>query len=387
VEELGSSIYRGREVTGFAQDDSCVDVELSDGRLIRAEYLVGCDGGRSLVRRAADIEFPGWDPTTSWLIAEVETSQEPAWGFRQDAIGTHAIGRVENGGSARLVLQEQQLRIDSAPTLRDVSEALTAVYGTDYGIHSPKFISRFTDVTRQAVTYRKRRVLLAGDAAHVHPPVGGQGLNVGLQDAMNLGWKLAQVVKNTSAQSLLDTYHAERHAAAARVLQRTMAQVALRRSDDRTKALADVMAEFLRMDEPRRRLAAELSGLGLHYDFGDGHPLVGRRMPDLDLVTAYGPVQLFTLLHDARPVLLNLAEPGTIDIAPWEDRVQLVEARYLGEWQLPALGPVTAPRVVLTRPDGYVAWVGDRTCVGLGDALTAWFGPPAVAVSGHPPCR
>jgi 3-(3-hydroxy-phenyl)propionate hydroxylase len=294
---------------------------------------------------------------------------------------------VENGGSARLVLQEQQLRIDSAPTLRDVSEALTAVYGTDYGIHSPKFISRFTDVTRQAVTYRKRRVLLAGDAAHVHPPVGGQGLNVGLQDAMNLGWKLAQVVKNTSAQSLLDTYHAERHAAAARVLRRTMAQVALRHSDDRTKALADVMAEFLRMDEPRRRLAAELSGLGLHYDFGDGHPLVGRRMPDLDLVTAYGPVQLFTLLHDAGPVLLNLAEPGTIDIAPWEDRVQLVEARYLGEWQLPALGPVTAPRVVLTRPDGYVAWVGDRTCVGLGDALTAWFGPPAVAVSGHPPCR
>ena len=205
------TIYRGREVTGFAQDDTGVDVALSDGQPLRAEYLVGCDGGRSLIRKAAGIEFPGWDPTTSWLIAEVETAEEPKWGLHQDARGIHGIGKVENGRSARIVLTEQPLRLDSEPTLRDVSEALVAVYGTDYGIHSPTWISRFTDMTRQAAAYRDRRVLLAGDAAHVHPPVGGQGLNTGVQDAVNLGWKLAQVVKRTSPESLLDTYHAERH--------------------------------------------------------------------------------------------------------------------------------------------------------------------------------
>jgi 3-(3-hydroxy-phenyl)propionate hydroxylase len=379
VTGLGVPIYRGREVTGFAQDDTGVNVELSDGRSLRAEYLVGCDGARSVVRKAAGIEFSGWDPTTSWLIAEVEMSKEPTWGFRQDAIGTHAIGGGENGGRARVVLTEQQLRLDREPTLRDVSEALVAVYGTDYGIHTPSWISRFTDMTRQAAAYRERRVLLAGEAAHVHPPVGGQGLNVAVQDAVNLGWKLAQVVNEISPESLLDTYHAERHPVAARVLRNTMAQVALRRRDDRTKALGDIMSELLGMDEPRRRLAAEMSGLGVHYDLGEGHPLLGRRMPDLDLVTADGPLRLFTLLYDARPVLLNLDKPGGFDITPWADRVQLVDAKYVGSWELPALGPVTAPAAVLIRPDGYVGWVGDLTQLGLADALTTWFGPPATA--------
>ncbi|MDB6156355.1 MAG: Pentachlorophenol monooxygenase [Gammaproteobacteria bacterium] len=254
VGELAVTIYRGREVTGFAQGDTGVDVTLSDGQSLRAEYLVGCDGGRSLIRKAAGIEFPGWDPTTSWLIAEVETAEEPKWGFHRDAFGIHAIGRVENAGSARVVLTEQQLRLDREPTLRDVSEALVAVYGTDYGIYSSTWVSRFTDMTRQAAAYRERRVLLAGDAAHVHPPVGGQGFNIGVQDAVNLGWKLAQVVKQTSPESLLDTYHAERHPVAARVLRNTMAQVALRRPDDRTKALGDIVSDLLAMDEPRRRL-------------------------------------------------------------------------------------------------------------------------------------
>jgi 3-(3-hydroxy-phenyl)propionate hydroxylase len=277
------------------------------------------------------------------------------------------------------VLTEQQLRLDREPTLRDVSEALVAVYGTDYGIHTPSWISRFTDMTRQAAAYRERRVLLAGEAAHVHPPVGGQGLNVAVQDAVNLGWKLAQVVNEISPESLLDTYHAERHPVAARVLRNTMAQVALRRRDDRTKALGDIMSELLGMDEPRRRLAAEMSGLGVHYDLGEGHPLLGRRMPDLDLATADGPLRLFTLLYDARPVLLNLDKPGGFDITPWADRVQLVDAKYVGSWELPALGPVTAPAAVLIRPDGYVGWVGDLTQLGLADALTTWFGPPATA--------
>ena len=379
VGELAVPIYRAREVTGFTQDDAGVDVELSDGQRLRSEYLVGCDGGRSVIRKAAGIEFPGWDATTSWLIAEVEMSEEPAWGFRHDAVGTHAIGKLEDGRRARVVLTEQQVGPASEPTLRDVSEALIAVYGTDYGIHSPTWISRFTDMTRQAAAYRDRRVLLAGDAAHVHPPVGGQGLNIGVQDAVNLGWKLAQVIKRISPDSLLDTYHAERHPVAARVLRNTMAQIALRRPDDRTKALGDYVSELLSMDEPRRRLAAEMSGLDIHYDLGEGHPLLGRRMPDLDLVTANGPLRVFTLLHDARPVLLNLGEPGGFDITPWADRVQLIDAKYVGTWELPAIGAVTAPTAVLIRPDGYVAWVGDLTQLGLADALTTWFGPPTAA--------
>jgi hypothetical protein len=277
------------------------------------------------------------------------------------------------------MLTESHVGATAEPTLRDLSEALVAVYGTDYGIHSPTWISRFTDMTRQAATYRAGRVLLAGDAAHVHSPVGGQGLNTGVQDAVNLGWKLAQVVNRTSPEGLLDTYHAERHPVAARVLRNTMAQVALMRPDDRIEALRESVTELLSMDEPRRRFAAMMSGLDIHYDLGEGHPLLGRRMPDLDLVTGNGPLRVFTLLHDARPVLLNLGEPGDLDITPWADRVQSIDAEYVGTWELPALGAITAPTAVLIRPDGYVAWVGDRTQLGLADALTTWFGPPTAA--------
>jgi len=279
----------------------------------------------------------------------------------------------------RVMVTERHVRQTSEPTLRDLSEALIAVYGTDYGIHNPTSISRFTDMARQAASYRVRRVLLAGDAAHVHPPMGGQGLQIGVQDAVNLGWKLAQVVKQTSPESLLDTYHAERHPIAARVLRNTMAQTALLRFDDRIEALRDAVSELLRMDEPRRRLAAEMSGLDIRYDFGEGHKLLGRRMPDLDLVTADRTLRVFTLLHDARPVLLNFGEPGGFDISPWADRVQLIDVKYVDVWELPVVGAVPAPTAVLIRPDGYVAWVGDRTHMGLADALAAWFGPPATA--------
>ena len=379
VAELPVHIYRGRDVTTFVQDDAGVDVALSDGGSLRAAYLVGCDGGRSRVRKTSGIEFRGSDPTTSWLIAEVETAEEPKWGFHEDAVGIHAIGKSEKSGLARVVLTEPQLRLDVEPGLREVREALVAVYGTDYGVHSPASISRFTDMTRQAVAYRDRRVMLAGDAAHVHPPMGGQGLNIGVQDAVNLGWKLAQVVRKRSPQSLLDTYHAERHPIAARVLRNTLAQVALRRTDERTKALIDTVSELIRLDEPRRRLAAEMSGLGVRYDLGEGHPLLGRRMPDLEVMTAGGLLRTFTLLHGARPVLLNLDRPGRLDIASWADRVPVVDATYDGTWELPALGPVTAPRAVLIRPDGHVAWVGDADQRGLVDALTRWFGPREVA--------
>ena len=237
-------------------------------------------------------------------------------------------------------------------------------------------------MTRQAAAYRDRRVLLAGDAAHVHSPDGAQGLQMGVQDAVNLGWKLAQVVKRTSPESLLDTYHAERHPVAARVLRTTMAHVALRRPDERTKALRDTIAEFLSVGRVSQTLRRDdvRSGHSLRPRPSDArHPLLGRRMPDLDLVTANGPLRVFTLLHDARPVLLNFGEPGGFDIAPWADRVRSVDAKYVGPWELPVLGAVTAPAAVLIRPDGYVAWVGDRAQHGLADALTTWFGPPTAA--------
>jgi 2-polyprenyl-6-methoxyphenol hydroxylase-like FAD-dependent oxidoreductase len=388
VDELAVPIRREREVTGFAQDDTGVTVSLSDGESLRAAYLVGCDGGRSLVRKAAGIAFPGWDPTVSNLIAEVELTEEPEWGTRRDDRGIHGLGRVEyevrdgeviykDSGPVRVMITEAEPGADREPTLQDLSEALIAIYGTDYGIHSPIWISRFTDMTRQAASYREGRVLLAGDAAHVHYPVGGQGLNLGVQDAVNLGWKLAQVVRQTSPDSLLDTYQTERHPVAARVLRNTMAQVALRRSDARTKALSEVVSELLSMEEPRRRFAAMMSGLDTQYDLGEGHPLLGRRMPDLDLVTADGPVRVYSLLHAARPVVLNFATPGSLDIAPWVDRVRLVDAEYTGTWELPALGTVTPPTGVLIRPDGYVAWVGEGSHQGLPEALTTWFGPPA----------
>ena len=379
VNELGVRTYRGCEVTGFVQDDLNVEVALSDGTSLHAEYLVGCDGGRSVVRKTAGIDFAGYDPTKSWVIAEVSMTEEPAWGFREDAIGTHAIGKLQDSRMMRVVLTEQQLKIGGEPTLSDVREALIAVYGTDYGTHTPASISRFTDMTRQAVAYRDRRVLLAGDAAHVHPPMGGQGLNIGVQDAVNLGWKLAQVVKRITPESLLDTYHAERHPIAARVLRSTMAHVALQRPDARTKALGEILADLHKLDDVRKHLAAEKSGLDIQYPLGEGHPLLGRRMPDLDLVTANGPLRVYSLLHRARPALLNLGEPGTFDITPWADRVQLIDAEYAGAWNLPAIGAVTAPTAVLIRPDGYVGWVGDRAQQGLVDALTTWFGLPAVA--------
>jgi 2-polyprenyl-6-methoxyphenol hydroxylase-like FAD-dependent oxidoreductase len=388
IDELKVPIHRGIEVTGFTQDDTGVDVELSGGRALRAHYLVGCDGGRSLIRKGAGIEFPGSEPTTSNLIAEAELAVlPPQWGIHRDALGTHALGRIEyeirNGeivyadhGPVGILVTEAQLGQTTEPTLDDLRAALIAVYGTDYGIHSPTSISRFTDAARQAASYRRGRVLIAGDAAHIHPPDGGQGLQTGVQDAMNLGWKLAQVVKGVSPESLLDTYHAERHPIGARVMRNTMASIVLRREDERTKALRDTMAELLGMDEPRRRFAAMMSGLDIHYDPGEGHPLLGRRMPDLDLVTPDGPLRVFSLLHKARPVLLNLGDPGAFDIAPWGDRVQLIEARYDGVWELPVLGAVGAPGAVLIRPDGYVAWVGDHVGLGLAEALTRWFGPP-----------
>ena len=375
VSELAVPTYRSCEVTGFTQSDAGVDVALSDGRTLRAQYLVGCDGGRSVIRKAAGIDFPGWDATTSYLIAEANLTGEAAWGIRRGEHGMSALGKIDDGKRVRMVLTERHLGGGDEPTLDDVREALIAVYGTDYGVHNATWISRFSDMARQAAAYRERRVLLAGDAAHVHSPVGGQGLNVGVQDAVNLGWKLAQVVHGTSPDGLLDTYHAERHPVGARVLRNTLAITALERADVRSQALREMMTELLRSDGARRQYFSKLTGLAVHYELGPGHPLLGRRMPDLELVVADRPQRVFSLLHEARPLLINFAEPGSFDLGPWANRVQRIDAHYTGVWELPVLGPVAAPRAVLVRPDGHVAWVADETDQGFREALGAWFGP------------
>lgn len=378
VAELGVPTLRGREVVGLRRDERGVDVELSDGATIRAGYLVGCDGGRSLVRKLAGIDFPGLEPSTSWLIAEVEVDDEPELGLRRDHDGNHALGRREPGGPVSVVIMERTVDHDGEPSLEDLRSGMVGVWGTDFGLRDASWISRFTDAARQASTYRQGRVLLAGDAAHVHPPQGGQGLNTGVQDAVNLGWKLAQVVKGVSPADLLDTYHAERHPVGARVLHSTMAQVALMRPDDRSRALLETVTELLGMDEPRRRIAGMMSGLDIRYDLGEGHPLVGWRMPDLDLQTDSGPTRVAHLLHAARPVLLDLRDTG-VDLTGWVDRVELVVATTHGPWELPGRGEVPAPDAVLVRPDGHVAWAGEVTDPALPRALEVWFGPPVAA--------
>ncbi|BDE11592.1 hypothetical protein Mkiyose1665_14140 [Mycobacterium kiyosense] len=374
VDELAVPIRRGSDVTGVAQHGTGVDVRLCDGTMLRAQYVVGCDGGRSAIRRAAGIEFPGWDPTTSYLIAEAELAPgaQPPWGIHRDALGIHALSRTGDAGPARIMVTEPRIGASSGPTLADLREGLVAVFGSDYGIHSIRWISRFSDLARQAAAYRDERILLAGDAAHVHHPIGGQGLNTGLQDAVNLGWKLAQVVNGVASDTLLDTYHSERHPVAARVLRNAVAQMALLRQDDRTRAVYDTVSDLLSIDQARKQFGAMMSGLDIRYDLGEGHPLLGRRMPDLELRTGGGRTRLFTLLHDARPVLLNLGDPGEVGQA--SHRVRLVHAKSDVNCELPVLGRVESPTAVLIRPDGHVAWVGMGSDRGLVAAVSRWFG-------------
>ena len=371
VGELGVPIMYSREVTNFTQDDSGVTIEVSDGQSLRADYLVGCDGGRSLIRKIAGIDFQGLDASVSYIIAEVKMYEEPEFGIRPEGGG---IGKAADGESIGVTVREKVVKHGDEPSMDELRAALISTYGTDYGLTSINWISRFSDATRQAASYRNGRVLLAGDAAHIHPPQGGQGLGTSIQDAVNLGWKLAQVVNKTSPERLLDSYHAERHPVGARVLQNARAQIVLSKPDGQHAALREIMTELLGMDEPRKHIVGMLSGLDIHYDLGEGHPLLGRRMPDLDLQIADGPTRIFSLMHDAKPVLLNLGEPDGFDISPWASRVKLRDATYDGAWELPVLGEVSAPSAVLIRPDGYVAWVGDLKDSELPQALEKWFG-------------
>jgi 2-polyprenyl-6-methoxyphenol hydroxylase-like FAD-dependent oxidoreductase len=385
VTELGVPIRYGVEVAGFAQDEDDVSVRLSDGACLRSTFLVGCDGGRSRIRKEAGIEFPGWDATTSALIAEVEMTEEPRVGSINDEHGVRGMHVLEDGKTVRVIVTEQQLGPAGDVKLEELEKVLRFAYGTDFGVHDAIWVSRFTDSTRQAASYREGRVLLAGDSAHIHYPTGGQGIQNGIQDAVNLGWKLAQVLHGTSPESLLDTYEAERRPVTARTLKHTMAQTALMRPDEtgRVEALREAMAETLLMDEPRKHFAGLLSQLDIQYGLGEdeseGHPLLGRRMPDLDLATPDGPLRVYSLLQEAKPVLINLDEPRSLDISPWADRVPSIDATYDGLWEVPVIGEVIPPSAVLVRPDGHVAWVGDGGEDGLPEALNRWFGAPVAA--------
>jgi 3-(3-hydroxy-phenyl)propionate hydroxylase len=375
VAELGVTTQRGCEVVGFIEAEGGVDVQLSDGSTLRTQYLVGCDGGRSLVRKVAGIDFPGLPASTSWLIAEVEMDGDPVMGFTHTREGSHAIGRRGPDEPIRLVLQQPYVAGAPEPGMDELRAGLRRVYDTDFGLRRASWISRFTDATRQAATYRKGRVLIAGDAAHVHPPQGGQGMGTGIQDAVNLGWKLAQVVQGTSPDALLDTYHDERHPVAARVLQITRALVAIGIQDEQHRALREIVEGLLQLNDARKLMASKLFALDIRYDLGDGHPLLGRRMPDLDLDIEGVTTRVYELLHDARAVLLCLdTRTARFDITPWTDRVKLIEAAADRTCELPLIGAVDVPPAVLIRPDGHVAWTGELSDPQLPAALTRWFG-------------
>ncbi|WP_291156951.1 FAD-dependent monooxygenase [Gemmatimonas sp. UBA7669] len=398
--KCGVSIRRNTVVAQLMQDEHAVTVPLDDGEVLRGAWVVGCDGAHSVVRRAAGMAFEGSPPSICHILAELRLRETPAWGLKRDVLGIHAIGPLpETGGGAsnavpgtvraRVMLTEAGVERRTAPTLDEVCQRLREVYGQDFGAHDASWLSWFTDAARQASPYRVGRLLVAGDAAHVHYPTGGQGLNLGMQDAFNLGWKLAQVVRGISDETLLDSYQRERHPVAARVLQNTRAQSALLRTDAQTEALRESVASWLVMNEPRVAVAAMLAGLDVHYDLGHGHPLLGRRIPDLRLHTADGPTHIATLLHDARPLLIDLGVQDSIDIGPWTQHVRMINAECRERWVLPVIGEVTPPRGLLVRPDGHVAWVSEGGTSGLAEALVQWHGctvnttPLAASKDGH----
>jgi 2-polyprenyl-6-methoxyphenol hydroxylase-like FAD-dependent oxidoreductase len=363
--ELGAQVRRGRAVAGLQQDDDGVTVELADGEQLRSRYLVGCDGGRSAVRRLLGVGFPGEPARTETLMGEMAVGvpqeeiaarvtelggAERRWWLRPVGDGVHQVVVPAAGVSDRA----------EPPTLEDFREQLRSVAGTDFGVHSPRWLSRFGDATRLADRYRVGRVLLAGDAAHVHPPTGGQGLNLGVQDAVNLGWKLAAQVRGWAPETLLDTYHAERHPVAEDVLDNTRAQQELLSPEPGPQAVRRLLTELMDLDEVNRHLIEKITAIGIRYDLGAGPDLLGRRLRDIDV----GQGRLYGLLHRGRGLLLD--RTGRLTVGGWEDRVD-----HLAD-------PTAALDVpgVLLRPDGHVAWIGDDQ-PDLDDHLARWFGEPA----------
>ncbi|MFE9453838.1 FAD-dependent monooxygenase [Streptomyces sp. NPDC006739] len=387
--ELGVRVRRSSEVSGVRQDETGVTVELLTGEgapaTLRARYLVGCDGGRSTVRKLAGIGFPGTEATMTALIGDVELPDLPEdyiW-VRRCAGGDYSAIAFEPGWY-RVITSEYDRVVDrdEPTTFEQLRESLVRLAGTDFGMHSPRWVSRFNDAARQADRYREGRVLLAGDAAHIHFPAGGQGLNMGVQDAVNLGWKLASVVRGQAPESLLDSYHAERHPVGERVLHNTRAQSALARPGPQTDALREVFGELLVFDDVNRHLCGKLTALDIRYPVDGDHPLTGRRVTDADLKTADGATRVHELLHAGRPVLLSLR--GSAEVAAvaqaWAGRVDLVEARSEDDrWAVPAVGEIPAPAALLIRPDGHVAWAAAASDApdtsALRTALATWFGP------------
>ncbi|MEU8470495.1 rifampin monooxygenase [Streptomyces sp. NPDC029006] len=366
--ELGAEIRRGREVAGLTQDEDGVTVELADGTRLRSRYLVGCDGGRSVVRKRLGVAFPGEPATVETLLGDMEVSEDPAtiaavvtrvrrtqlrFGATPDVDGNKGVYRI--GVPAEGVAEDRT----AAPTLDDFRKQLRAYAGTDFGVHSPRWLSRFGDATRQAERYRVGRVLLAGDAAHIHPPAGGQGLNLGVQDAFNLGWKLAATVNGWAPEGLLDSYHTERHPVGARVLAGTRAQMTLLGSEPGATALRELFTKLMDFEEVNRYVTGMITAVDVRYDFGEGHELLGRRLRDVRLKRG----RLYELMHDGRGLLLD--RTGRLSVAGWADRVDHV-VDVSEELDVPG---------VLLRPDGHVAWAGEDQQDLLG-RLARWFGAP-----------
>jgi 2-polyprenyl-6-methoxyphenol hydroxylase-like FAD-dependent oxidoreductase len=363
--ELGAEVRRGRELVGLAQDDHGVSVELADGTRLRSHYLVGCDGGRSAVRKLLGVGFPGEPTRVETLLGEMEVTEEA------ETVAT-VVARIRETqkmfglgpageGRYRVVVPADGVAADRAvpPTLEDFKRQLRAYAGTDFGVHSPRWLSRFGDATRQAEHYRVGRVLLAGDAAHVHPPMGGQGLNLGIQDAFNLGWKLAAEAAGWAPEGLLDSYEAERHPVAADVLDNTRAQAELMSTEPGAQAVRRLLSELMEFDDVNRYLIEKIIAIGVRYDFGGGHPLIGRRLRDVQLKGGH----LYGLMHAGRGLLLD--QTGQLSVAGWADRVDHV---------VDVSEEVDVPGVLL-RPDGYAAWVGDDQAA-LESGLRRWFGGP-----------
>ncbi|WP_328412788.1 FAD-dependent monooxygenase [Nocardia sp. NBC_00403] len=383
--ELGALVQWGSPVVGFHQDATGVEVEVggpAGPRRIRAAYLVGCDGGRSTVRKLAGIDFAGTDATVTGMIADVELTDPPAQPFfgQRGGAGDFSAVQFEPGGY-RLVVQrhDRVLERGAELTFEDFRDNFIELAGTDFGMHSPRWVTHYGDAARQADRYRVGRVFLAGDAAHIHYPAGGQGQNLGVQDAVNLGWKLAATLRGNASDELLDTYETERHPIAARVLHNTRAQTALSRSGPHTDALRDIMSDLIDMDQVRHRLGLMITALDIRYDTKVDHPLAGRRVPDADLTTKGGDTRVHTLLRSRRPVLVVLDGNDVPAIPQWHDRVDIVTAESRTDrWTVPGVGDIATPAAALLRPDGYVAWAADEpTTAELTEALTAWVGAPA----------
>ncbi|WP_431683609.1 rifampin monooxygenase [Kitasatospora sp. KL5] len=363
---LGAEIRRGCELVGLSQDEDGVSAELADGTRLRSRYLVGCDGGRSTVRRLLGVGFPGEPARVETLLGEMEldvpaeTLAEVVAEVRRTQLRFGAMPLGD--GAYRVIVPAEGVAEDrtAAPTLEDFKQQLRAVAGTDFGVHSPRWLSRFGDATRLAEHYRVGRVLLAGDAAHIHPPTGGQGLNLGIQDAFNLGWKLAAEIDGRAPEGLLDTYHSERHPVAAEVLDNTRAQMELLSTEPGPRAVRRLLSELMDFEEVNRHLIEKITAIGVRYDFGEGHELLGRRMRDIGL--KHG--RLYELMHGGRGLLLD--PTGRLSVAGWADRVDHVVD--VGE-------ELDAPAVLL-RPDGHVAWVGEDQ-KDLLAALPRWFGAAA----------